>query len=139
MNDIDLDGGGGIVLKRYNEEQNLNCNFGGIGLGLNGEEITLTTIDSMNLDDVGYIHCDAQGSENFIFSKGIDTIKKFKPLIYYENNELYGRYLHDNVCNSYPQYRNEKLFDIKKYCMEELNYSKYIDRFNGGVDTLLIP
>lgn len=139
MNDIDLDGGGGIVLKRYNEEQNLNCNFGGIGLGLNGEEITLTTIDSMNLDDVGYIHCDAQGSENFIFSKGIDTIKKFKPLIYYENNELYGRYLHDNVCNSYPQYRNERLFDIKKYCMEELNYSKYIDRFNGGVDTLLIP
>ena len=93
----------------------------------------------MNLDDIGYIHCDAQGSENFIFSKGIDTIKKFKPLIYYENNELYGRYLYDNVCNSYPQYRNESLFDIKKYCMEELNYSKCVDRFNGGIDILLIP
>ena len=139
MNNIDLDGGGGIVSKRYNEEKNLNRNFGGIGLGVNGEEINLTTIDSMNLDDIGYIHCDAQGSENFIFSKGIDTIKKFKPLIYYENNELYGRYLYDNVCNSYPQYRNESLFDIKKYCMEELNYLKCVDRFNGGIDTLLIP
>jgi FkbM family methyltransferase len=139
MNNIDLDGEGGIVSKRYNEENNLNCNFGGIGLGVDGEEVNLITIDSMNLDDIGYIHCDAQGSENFIFSKGIETIKKFKPLIYYENNEIYGRYLHDNVCNSYPQYINESLFDVKKYCMEELNYSKCIDRFNEGIDTLLIP
>jgi FkbM family methyltransferase len=139
MNNIDLDGGGGIVSKRYNEENHLNCNFGGIGLGSNGEEINLTTIDSMNIDDVGYIHCDAQGSENFIFSKGINTIKKFRPIIYYENNELYGKYLYDNVCNSYPEYISESLFDIKKYCMEELDYSQAIDRFNGGIDTLLIP
>ena len=33
MNNIDLDGGGGVVSKRYNEENNLKCNFGGIGLG----------------------------------------------------------------------------------------------------------
>jgi len=31
------------------------------------------------------------------------------------------------------------MFDIKKYCMEELGYSKCIERFNGGIDTLLIP
>jgi hypothetical protein len=36
MNNIDLDGGGGIVSKRYSEENNLNCNFGGIGLGNDG-------------------------------------------------------------------------------------------------------
>jgi hypothetical protein len=30
MNNIDLDGGGGVVSKRYNEENNLSCNFGGI-------------------------------------------------------------------------------------------------------------
>ena len=30
-------------------------------------------------------------------------------------------------------------WDIKKYCMEQLNYSKFIDRFNGSIDTLLIP
>jgi hypothetical protein len=29
MNDIDLDGGGGVVKKRYNEEINEYCNFGG--------------------------------------------------------------------------------------------------------------
>ena len=139
MNDIDLDGGGGLVAKRYNEESNLGCNFGGIGLGRNGEDIQLTTIDNMALDNIGYIHCDAQGSENFIFSKGIETIRKYRPVILYENNEVYGRYLYHNVCRSYPEYTEESRFDVKKYCMEQLNYSKYIDRFNGGQDTLLIP
>lgn len=139
MNDIDLDGGGGIVSKRYNEEKDLKCNFGGIGLGKNGEDIKLTTIDSMNLNDIGFIHCDAQGSENFIFSKGLETIKKYRPVILYENYDFYGKYLYDNVCNSYQDYKNESMFNIKKYCMEELKYSKFIDRFNGGIDTLLIP
>lgn len=139
MNSIDLDGGGGIVAKRYNEENNLNCNFGGIGLGTDGEHIKLTTIDNMKLDNIGYIHCDAQGSENFIFSKGIETIKKHRPVILYENIKFYGTYLYDNVCKSYPNYKEESIFDIKKYCMEELNYSNFIDKFNGGIDTLLIP
>ena len=139
MNNIDLDGGGGEVSKRYTEENNLDCNFGGIGLGKNGEEINLTTIDNMNLDDIGFIHCDAQGAENFIFSKGIETIKKYRPIIYYENNENFAKYLYDNVCNSYPQFQIESKFDIKKFCIEELNYSYFIDNFNNSIDTLLIP
>ena len=139
MNNIDLDGGGGIVEKRYNEENHLDCNFGGIGLGKDGENINLTTIDNMKLNDIGYIHCDAQGSENFIFSKGLETIKKNRPVILYENNELYGKYLYNNVCESYPNYKEESIFDIKKYCIEQLNYSKCIDRFDSGIDTLLIP
>jgi len=139
MNSIDLDGGGGIVSKRYNEENHLDCNFGGIGLGNDGETIDLTTIDDMNLDDIGFIHCDAQGAENFIFSKGKKTIKKYRPIILYENNELYGRYLYDNVCNSYSEYKKESKFNIKTYCMKKLNYFMFIDKFNGGIDTLLIP
>ena len=139
MNNIDLDGGGGIVEKRYNDENNLNCNFAGIGLGEDGENIKLTTIDSMKLDDIGYIHCDAQGSENFIFSKGIETITKYRPVILYEDNESHGRILYDHVCKTYPDYKEESTFNIKKYCMEQLNYSTFIDRFNNGIDTLLIP
>ena len=139
MNSIDLDGGGGVVAKRYNEENDIGCNFGGIGLGDDGENISLTTIDNMNLDDIGFIHCDAQGSENFIFSQGIETIKKYRPVILYENKEFYGTYLYDHVCKSYPNYKEESVFDIKKYCMEQLNYSTFIDKFNGAIDTLLIP
>ena len=138
MNNLDLEDNS-IVSKKYNEESNLFCNFGGIGLGNDGETINLTTIDCMNLDNIGFIHCDAQGSENFIFSKGIDMITKNRPVIFYEDNESYDKILYDNVCNTYPEYINEKKFDIKKYCMEELDYTRFITRFNGGIDTLLLP
>ena len=139
MNQIDIDGGNGVVLKRFNEEKHLDCNFGGIGLGDGGEEINLITIDKMGLEDIGFIHCDAQGAENFIFSKGLETIKKNRPVIYYEDNENYGLYLYSNVCKTYPNYVEESKFNIVKYCIEQLNYSKFITRFNGGIDTLLIP
>ena len=139
MNNIDVDGGGGIVSKRYNEENTLKCNFGGISLGNNGENIRLITLDSMNLDNIGFIHCDAQGSEPFIFSKALETIKKFRPVILYENNTDFAKYLYNNVCDAYPDYKEESKFDIRKYCMEELNYSECIDRFNNSIDTLLIP
>lgn len=139
MNDIDLDGGGGVVEKRYNEENNLDCNFGGICLGKNGETVKLTTIDNMNIDNIGFIHCDAQGSENFIFSKGLSTIKKNRPVILFENKDHYGSYLYDNVCKNYPNYIEESNFDIKKYCLQELKYYGCINKFNGGIDTLLLP
>jgi len=139
MNEIDIDGGNGVALRRFNEEKHLNCNFGGIGLGNGGETIKLTTIDKMDLDDIGFIHCDAQGAENFIFSKGLETIKKNRPVIYYEDNENYGRQFYDNVCKTHPNYEQESKFNIVKYCMEQLNYSIFINRFNGGIDTLLIP
>jgi FkbM family methyltransferase len=139
MNDIDLDGGGGVVSKRYNEEIHLDCNFGGIGLGKDGENIKMTTIDNMNLPNIGFIHCDAQGSENFIFSKACETIKRDRPVILFENNEKYAEFLFNNVCNSYPEYKENSTFNIQDYCMNELNYSKYIETFNGSIDTLLIP
>ena len=139
MNNIDLDGGGGIVEKRYNEENNLGCNFGGISLGIDGESINLTTIDEMNLNNIGFIHCDTQGAENFIFSKALKTIRRDRPVIFYEDNQKNAKYLYNNVCNSYPDYEIESIFNIDVYCMEKLNYSKVIRNFNGGIDTLLIP
>lgn len=138
MNNIDLDGGGGNVKKRYTEETNLMCNFGGIGLGFEGETIKLTTIDNLNLSNLGFIHCDAQGAENFIFSNSLVTVTNNKPFILYEDNQLQAKYLYENVCKAYPQYKNESEFNIKKYCVENLNYS-FIDNFNGSIDTLLIP
>lgn len=139
MNATDIDGGGGNVQKRYEEETNLPCNFGGISLGNDGEEIELTTIDDMQIDNIGYIHCDAQGSENFIFSKSIKTLEKNRPVILYEDIRWYGTYLYDIICNTFPQYKEESQFNLEKYCMEELNYSQCMHRFNGSIDTLLIP
>jgi FkbM family methyltransferase len=137
MNDIDIDGGGGNVLKRYTEEKHLPCNFGGLGLGFKGEKIQLTTIDNMNLENIGFIHCHAQGSENYIFSNSTNLILKYKPFILYRNVEK-DKYLYENVSKAYPQYKNDSEFNIKNYCIEKLNYS-FIDNFNNSVDILLIP
>jgi len=143
MHDTDIDGWGGNVAKRYDEEINDGCNFGGIALGKHGESVNLTTIDSMELEDIGFIHCDAQGSEPFIFSKALETIKKHRPVIYYENVEVdkdvFAEALFNNILNTYSDYFEESKFDVKKYCMEELGYSRYIDHFNDGMDTILIP
>ena len=130
---------GSDSLSVVKEENNLECNFGGVCLGNGGEIIKLVTIDSMNLDNIGFIHCDAQGSESFIFSRALETIKKNRPVILYENNKEYAQYLYNNVYKNYMCWREEATFDLKKYCMEKLNYSKCIDKFNGSIDTLLIP
>ena len=140
MNNIDLDGGGGNVQKRYTEEQDKPCNFGGIGIGSNGEETKFITIDdNMNHDNIGFIHCDAQGAENFIFSKATETIKKYKPVILFENNAKYSKYLYNSVCSAYPEYKEESTFDIARYCIRELNYRKIIRKFGKSEDDLLVP
>jgi hypothetical protein len=139
MNDIDIDGDQGNPLSRYNEEKSLPCNFGGISLGKDGEDIEVVTIDSMCLDNLGFIHCDAQGSEPFIMFGGQKTIRENRPVILYENSKFYEDYLYKKVSESYPNFSEEGKFDIKKFCMEELNYSSFIDRCQGGIDTLLIP
>jgi FkbM family methyltransferase len=156
MNNIDLDGAGGKYLNRYNEESELDCNFSGACLGSeltkvgensendendeNGEQINLITLDSFKeFENIGFIHCDAQGAENFIFSNSTNILNKFKPVIFYENNFEYGRHLHDFICEKYQKYKKESEFDIKKYCSETLGYNKFIDKFNDSIDTLLIP
>lgn len=141
MNDIDLDGGGGNLQKRYEEESNLQCNFGGACIGQKGENIRMITVDNMNLDNIGFIHCDAQGSENFIFSAAINTIKRDRPVIYYENNVSNGGlYLYYTVCMNYQQYiQSNGLFNVEDYCLRTLNYSRVFQRFNNGMDDLLIP
>lgn len=142
MNNIDLDGGGGLVLKRYNEENNKCCNFGGIGLGKDGEIVNFITIDdNIKHDNIGFIHCDAQGAENFIFSTAKKMIKKNRPVIFFENNSRYkeSKYLFDNVCKSYPEYIENSKFNLENYCIKELNYSKIIHNITGSGDDLLIP
>jgi FkbM family methyltransferase len=139
MNGNDLDFSKASVKKRYNEESHLYCNFGGISLGNDGEEIDLITIDDMKHDNIGFIHCDAQGSENYIFSKSLKTIKKFKPNIYYEDNYTYYKILYNQVYKTYPKYKINSLFNIKVFCMENLNYQKFINNFNNSpTDNLLI-
>ena len=138
MNEIDIEGGGEVVSKRYEEESHLPCNFGGITLGLNGELVKCIKLGDLEIDNIGFIHCDSQGAENFIFSQGKEFLRKHRPVIFFENNMLYNKILYDTVVNSYPQYAEESRFDLVKYCTEELDYT-IIRRFCNGQDDLLLP
>lgn len=141
MNATDLDGSTrGQITKRYTEESTLPCNFGGACLGGDGEDISLTTIDAMDFKNIGFIHCDAQGSEPYIFSKAVNLITECRPVIYFENNQRENNYLYRNVVNAYPGYEENSRFDIVDFCINTLKYSRYIQSFNGSsIDDLLIP
>lgn len=139
MNDTDLDG----IIKgkiKVLEDKNEKINYGGISIGKDGESIECVTLDSLNMDNIKFIHCDAQGAEPYIFSKGKEFIKKHRPTILYENSNLYGKYLFNVIKKSYPQYNQESEFDVKDYCINTLGGYTYIENFmNSGFDSLLIP
>jgi FkbM family methyltransferase len=141
MNDIDLDGGNGIITKRYNEEYYLPCNFGGATLGKNGEIVKLTTLTSVdsNYDNIGCIYCNAQGSESFIFSKSINFITKNRPVIYFVNNKKFYRYQYDKIIESYSQFKEDGDFDIIDYCIKNLNYTLNREVFQNKIHVLLLP
>jgi FkbM family methyltransferase len=129
---------GGNVEKRYTTETQLGCNFGGVGIGEGGEDVNFTTIDTMGHDNIGFIHCDAQGAEPFLFYHGRETIKRDRPIIFYEDPFNDGRMYFDTVCKAHPQCQKESQFDIKDYCLNELNYKlSDIDTFPGNI--LLLP
>ena len=141
MNNIDLDGGGSIITEAYDNNCNTLCNFGGLSLGSEGEEVRFKVVDKTNISNIGYIHADLQGAEPWAFYGSRELIKRDRPVILYENISLYGKYFYNLIKESYPEYKKESEFDIKKYCMEELGYSKFIDRYGGkdSIDTLLLP
>lgn len=123
--------GTNINEKLVNNDKILN--YGGACIGGEGEDINLITLDDMDIDNIGFIHIDAQGCEPFIFSKALEKIKKFRPIIYYEKPE---RKFINNIIKSYPQYEKFKSFNIKKYCINNLNYRQV--EINPG-NNLLIP
>ena len=145
MNHIDMDGSmPGLVESRYTSESDLPCNFGGIGLGGMGESVNSRSLDSL-LDanelpeSVGFIHCDAQGAENFIFAASKETLARHRPVVLFENSAKHARYLYYNVCMHFPEYERESRFDTVDYCTNTLGYRTCIESFNGSIDTLLIP
>ena len=121
------------------ESENKNINYGGICLGKNGELTNCIKLDDLDFENIGYIHCDAQGAEPFIFSAATQFIKKHRPVILYEDINLYGNYLFNIIKSSYPEFINNSEFDIKKYCIEELGYYCISNFNNSGFDSLLLP
>ena len=61
-------------------------NKGGLGLGEGGESISIRTLDSMNLPGLDFLKIDVEGAEGLVIQGGAETIKKFRPVIFFEHN-----------------------------------------------------
>lgn len=75
--------------------------------------IKIKTLDSFNFENVDFIKIDTEGYETFIVQGGIETIKKYKPVI------LYERKLHSL---RYNQEKNSVLDFLKEYGYKELTH-----------------
>lgn len=61
-------------------------NFGGIELGqsLDGETVSVVTIDDLRLPRCDFIKIDVEGMEESVLRGAAETIKQFKPILYVE-------------------------------------------------------
>lgn len=99
-------------------------NLGGVQIGSGGEKIKTITIDSLHLEKCDFIKIDIEGFETLAFIGGRKTIKKYKPVILFENN-------YKNVSRDYAKkfnvpYPTPTPFEI----LEEYGY-KNIELIDG--------
>ena len=63
-------------------------NYGGIALGgyEKGEPVSLKAIDDLDLKACHFIKIDVEGMENEVLAGATDTLKKYRPILYVEND-----------------------------------------------------
>jgi FkbM family methyltransferase len=62
-------------------------NKAGLGIGQGGESINICTLDSLNLPGLDFMKIDVEGAEGLVLQGAAETIKKYKPVIFFEHNE----------------------------------------------------
>jgi FkbM family methyltransferase len=82
-----------------------------------GEEVSMITIDSLNLQNCDYMKIDVEGAERMVIAGAANTIKKYKPIICYESN---FKFVNSNIRLSVE----EMLYSYGEYEITELdNYN----------------
>ena len=61
-------------------------NKGGLGIGEGGESIDIITLDSLQLPGLDFLKIDVEGAEGLVIQGAAETIKKYKPVIFFEHN-----------------------------------------------------
>jgi FkbM family methyltransferase len=65
---------------------NQACNIGGVSLGIGGETVETIRIDDLGLPGCDFIKIDVEGAEPLVVLGGEETIRRYRPVIYYEAN-----------------------------------------------------
>ena len=66
----------------------VQTNFGGLSLGNHkvGENVKVTTVDGLNLSNCHFIKIDVEGMEINVLKGAANTITKYNPILYVEND-----------------------------------------------------
>lgn len=112
-------------------------NFGGLGIGeksIYGQiDVEVRTLDSFNLQNVGFIKIDVEGFETEVLKGGIETITRDKPIMYIEDDRVPKRAeLRDMITSlgyKYEShqptlYREENFFNLKRNIWDR-NYASH--------------
>jgi FkbM family methyltransferase len=98
-----------------NNNNNMHFNLGGLQIGLNGEDISIEKLDNFDFGKIDFIKIDVKGFEDFVIDGGLNTIMKYRPIIFYEKNNKSITPNMDNHYNKIDYNITQKLF--------KLNYS----------------
>jgi FkbM family methyltransferase len=69
-----------------NDQISGGYNKAGLGIGKGGEKMNIITLDSLNLPGLDYMKIDVEGAEGLVIMGARETIKKYKPVIFFEHN-----------------------------------------------------
>lgn len=119
--------------RELNYNINSETNFGGLNLGKGGEKISIKTLDSFNFDNIGFIKIDVEGAEKLVILGAIQTLKRNRPIVLYENNY---KQITNDMRKMFNLTDSEYYFNIELFFLKYLKYSK-LERV--GDDIICFP
>ena len=97
-----------------------NDTFGGSAyIGEGGQEIKVITLDSLNLNGCDFMKVDVEGYEPLVFEGSKQTIKKFRPVICFEDNG-------SSKTNGITDLNPHKLLTDMEYVIHPLVYDNFL-------------
>lgn len=104
----------------HSEKEFQQDTFGGSAfLGTGGEKVKITTLDTFNPKGCDFMKIDVEGYEPFVLKGAIDTIKKYRPIICFEDNN-------STKVNFNSDESSHKILKDLEYVIHPLVYDNYI-------------
>jgi FkbM family methyltransferase len=106
-------------------------NYGGLQLGFGETKVTMRTLDSFELTEIGLIKVDAEGSEPMVFWGARELIRRCRPLLLFERND---KIITESMQAMMPVPEEVRAFRVEEYA-SALGYAAPVA---VGVDQFLL-